>query len=164
MGVWRGAGIAVVLLGLWATQTTPAFAHAVLERSDPPPNAALRQPPEQIVLRFTEPIDAALSSITVVDRDGRRVSGRAVVSSDGRGVVVPVPALSEGVYAVKWRALSTLDGHASSGVFLFAVGLSLQLAPGGPSTAPPDPVTVAVRWLALAAAVVLTGSVIFRAV
>jgi copper transport protein len=161
---WRNAGTVVLFLGLWVTQATPAFAHAVLERSDPPPNAALRESPKQVVLRFTEPIDAALSSVTVVDRDGARVSGRATVSADGRGASVPLPALAEGVYAVKWRALSTLDGHASSGVFLFAVGLSLQLAPGGPSTAPPDPVTVAVRWLALAAAVVLTGGVVFRAV
>lgn len=161
---WRNAGTVVLFLGLWVTQATPASAHAVLERSDPPPNAALRESPKQVVLRFTEPIDAALSSVTVVDRDGRRVSGRAAVSADGRGARVPLPALAEGVYAVKWRALSTLDGHASSGVFLFAVGLSLQLTPSGPSTAPPDPVTVAVRWLALAAAVVLTGGVVFRAV
>ncbi|HEY6102132.1 MAG TPA: CopD family protein [bacterium] len=164
MNGWRHVGIVVFLSGLLVTGATPAFAHAVLERSDPPPNAALREPPTRITLRFTEPIDAALSSVTVVDGDGKRVSGRAMVSADGRGARVPLSRLVDGVYAVKWRALSTLDGHASSGVFLFAVGLGLQLTTGGPATAPPDPITIAVRWLALAAAIVLTGSVVFRAV
>jgi copper transport protein len=167
MNLRRNRRAVILVLGLWAVSaaTGPASAHAVIERSDPPANAALRQSPAQVVLRFTEPVDPALSSITVVDRNGKPVSGRTTVSADGRGAAVPLPALGDGVYTVKWRVLSALDGHATSGLFLFAVGLTVQLGAGGTAApAAPNPIAVAFHWIALAAATVLAGSVVFRVV
>jgi copper transport protein len=157
---WLGGLLA---LGLWAIWVPPVFAHAVLQRADPPPNASLQDAPRRVTLWFTEPVDPTLSSITVMDRDGTRVSGRTVVTADRLSAQVPLPAVADGIFAVQWRVLSTVDGHATSGIYLFAVGLSLQLTPGGPATQGPDPMAAAVRWIALAAAMVITGSVTFPA-
>ena len=45
-------------------------------------------------------------------------------------MTVTLHALSEGVYTVSWKALSTIDGHQSGGTFPFAVGAASANAVG----------------------------------
>ncbi len=139
----------------------PAHAHGVLERSDPPTGISLNTPPSRVVLWFSESVDPVLSSASVSDAQGRKVSGRVAVASDRRSLFVPVDAPREGLFTVTWQVLSTVDGHVTRGAFLFGVG---QPVPGGaPSqAAPPDPLSVAARWGAFLAAILLTGSVFFQ--
>ena len=55
----------VLLYSAWAVPSVSA--HAVLLRSNPSANAVLEQPPVQVELFFSEPLEAGLSSISVVD-------------------------------------------------------------------------------------------------
>src|SRR3989304_9497745 len=126
------------LLGVGAG-APPAAAHGILERSDPAANASLDAPPRQVVLWFSEPVDATFSSATVADAQGRRVSRDAALSADRRVLQVPVGDLSSGLYTVRWRVLSAVDGHATSGAFVFAGGQAGPTGVGGAGAGPPAP-------------------------
>jgi len=67
------------------------------------------------------------------------------------------------VYIVRWRVLSSYDGHASSGFFLFGVGQQVPRGLAGQGTDPVPLVEIGVRWLAFAAAVGLVGGAVFQA-
>ncbi|MDR7554553.1 MAG: copper resistance protein CopC [Armatimonadota bacterium] len=159
--------LGLLVLGAAAMTASPAAAHAVLERATPAPGSRLEAPPRQLVLRFTEPVDASFSGAVVRDAAGATVSGRAATGADGRTVVVPLRSLGTGVYTVRWRVLSLVDGHQTAGAFVFAVG---QEAPGALGTsapsgavATPPAVLVGARWTATAAAMVLFGATWVRA-
>jgi len=150
----------LLTLGAWLLSASSAAGHSVIAGSDPPANASVDAAPRQLILRVTEAIEPAFSSVTVTDRSGRRVSGRPSYSQGRRRVTVPLTDLTRGVFLVKWRLLSAIDGHTSSGVYLFAVGQ--PLAPGGAGGAgTPDRAYLIVRWLGYLAAIVLAGSTFF---
>src|SRR3989475_11194052 len=117
-GVYAALGAAVVL----AFATGMTSAHSVLQRSIPPANASLPAPPRQIVLIFSEPVVAGLSTATVADRNSTVVSHVATVARDGRTLTLSIGPLATGVYTVRWRVLSATDGHTTSGFLLFGVG------------------------------------------
>ncbi len=161
MQPYRPLLIALVILAVWPATARPALAHAVLERSDPPPNATLETPPAQIVLRFSEAVDPAFSTATVVDRGGRRRSSPSVVSADRRSIVVRPEHLEGGVYVVRWRVLSRVDGHTTSGVLVFGVGQAVPGELATPESGGPAPLLILARWSAYAAALLLAGTVFF---
>ena len=154
--------IVICTLGIGFGITSPAFSHAVLERSEPAANASVPTSPRQVALWFTETVDPAFSTVAVVDREGKPVGLGAVrVSGDQRGLIASVGELPRGVYTVRWRVLSATDGHATSGFFVFAVGQTLPagLAPATQETV--RPFAVVMRWLAFLAALVLAGAAFF---
>lgn len=151
-----GVGVVLVL-------AAAASAHAILQRSTPPANASLAAPPGEIVLVFSDPVVAGLSTATVADSAGVIVSGTSTVARDGRTLTVPAGALPPGVYAVRWRVLSAADGHATGGFFLFGVGTPAPAgAPAGTGAAAPSTEQVFIRWVSFAAAILLTGTVFFQ--
>jgi copper transport protein len=156
--------IVICVLGVGLGISSPAFGHAVLERSEPAANASLPTSPRQVALWFTETVDRAFSTVAVVDREGKPVGlGSMRVSGDQRGLLASVGELPRGVYTVRWRVLSASDGHATSGFFVFAVG---QTLPSGLAPATQEavrPFTVVVRWLGFLAALVLVGAAFFPA-
>ena len=64
---WLIVGLFAVLLLL---SIGPVFAHANLDRSDPPENAVLPATPGEIRLWFTEPLEPAFSKIILRDATG----------------------------------------------------------------------------------------------
>ncbi|MDR7484666.1 MAG: copper resistance protein CopC [Armatimonadota bacterium] len=159
------AGLLLVV-GLVASQ--PAGAHGVLQRSSPAPNSTPDAAPRQVDLWFTEPVDPAFSSATVVDPFGNRVSGDVTVTADGRQMTVPLRDLPGGFYTVRWRVLSAVDGHTTGGAFVFAVGIpgrgipARLTAAAGESEAP-HPGLVVIRWIGYLAVTLLAGAVLFAA-
>lgn len=153
------AAVLVLLAGvLWPL---PARAHAVLDRALPAPGASVGTPPAEVVLVFSEPIDARFSAVVVRDARGAQVSGPVHAGDDGRTLIASLPSLPTGVFTVRWRVLSAVDGHVTSGVYLFGVGESP--APDRGAAQPrPELDRVLARWLALAAALVLAGAVYAR--
>ncbi len=139
------------------------LAHSVIESSLPPANASLVSPPRELLLRFSEPVDAGFSTVTVLDRDGRLVSGRPVFARDNRQVTIPLTELGRGVYTVRWRVLSAVDGHTTTGFFAFAVGVALALDAESVAASGAPPAVVAFRWFGLLAAFVLAGVAFFQA-
>src|SRR5439155_1746558 len=164
MRIWRegvraALGAALVLAVVVGT----ASAHSILQRSIPSANASLSTPPRQVVLVFSEPVVAGLSTATVVDRQGAVVSQAVAVAGDGRALAISVGPLATGVYTVRWRVLSATDGHTTSGFLLFGVGERLPAggAAGAGLIGPPVS-QVLVRWVNFAAAMLLAGTVFFE--
>ncbi|MBM3451134.1 MAG: hypothetical protein FJX78_09195 [Armatimonadetes bacterium] len=131
---------------------SPAQAHAVLVRASPPSGAALDRGPREISLRFSEPIDRRVSAIDIHDAGGRAEIPRSSVAANGLTLSAPLPQLPRGMYTVRWRVLSAVDGHVTSGFYLFAVGpASPEAFRASAGTKPDDAVVVARAREALAA-------------
>lgn len=121
--VFRALLLALGLLLTAGAMAPQAEGHANLLGTSPANDQVIAESPAEIRLRFDEPVERALASVTVFDGEAQRVSlGRLAVEND-REVVVPVPdALSRGTFTVVWRSVS-VDGHAINGYFVFHVGL-----------------------------------------
>jgi len=117
-------------VALWPPGGQPAAAHAALRSSEPAANAFLRQPPKEVILDFTEPIDGRASRIRLLDATGREVAiGHTVVT--GSRMRATLPALEPGIYNVVWNNVSLVDGHALSGSYPFTVLNPDGSVPGG---------------------------------
>ena len=114
--------ILVFLYSIWVVPS--ASAHALLVRSTPAANAVLAQPPVQVEIFFSEPLEEQLSSIRVFDSNNLSVDAGdvRVDPSDPTRLTVTLHALPEGVYTVTWKVVSSIDGHQTTGSFPFAVG------------------------------------------
>src|SRR5437867_8001988 len=164
MRIWReGVRAALGAAMVLAVAVGTASGHSILQRSIPSANASLSTPPRQVVLVFSEPVVAGLSRATVVDRQGAVVSQAVAVAGDGRALVVSVRPLATGVYTVRWRVLSATDGHTTSGSLPFGVGERLPAGQAAVTGLTGPPVSqVLVRWVNVAAAMLLAGTVFFE--
>ncbi|RMG98852.1 MAG: hypothetical protein D6706_06615 [Chloroflexi bacterium] len=157
--------VLLVLLGM-GTAVSRVFAHAVPVISDPLPNAILDLPPEQIIIRFNEPVVPELSRITLLAQTGDVIpaSPVQVIDTEGRTLAIDLPEISDGTYLVSWQVLSTVDGHTTSGTFSFGVGVEELAATSGDATvsARLSPLSAAARSLAVVATTVLAGGYAFR--
>lgn len=119
----------VLLSALWCVA---ALAHASLVGSSPSAGGELSAPPEQVRLRFSEPVFAEFDPVEVRDEGGQRVDqGDARVDpQDARAVVASLEELPEGSYEVRWRVTS-LDGHVVEGRYGFAVAETEEEPPTG---------------------------------
>ncbi|HYI67519.1 MAG TPA: copper resistance protein CopC [Candidatus Limnocylindrales bacterium] len=144
----------------------PLLAHAELAGSDPLPNASLVEGPDAVSMTFSEPIDPANASIRLLDAQLLPLDGLGAVIVDEAGTVarVDLPALEPGTYTVSYQVVSTVDGHATAGIFAFVVDpTGAQAPPARPPTSVSPSVdgwAVAARWLALLAAMVALGSLV----
>lgn len=166
------AGIGVAAAAVVLPLAAPASAHAELLDSTPAAGAALDESPTQVVLRFSEPVEAGTGAIRVFDTDAERVDSGDVEHPDGASdaVALDLPELSDGSYVVTWRVLST-DSHPIQGAFTFQVGDSgagegtdalaqrLLADQGGSTTV--GAVYAVDRWLAFAGVAVLVGGIWF---
>jgi methionine-rich copper-binding protein CopC len=119
-----------VLLGLSAAWLlvlcAPLLAHARLVEMFPREGATLSQSPEQVRLRFSEPIEAEFDPLKVYDSKGNRVDrdDARVDPDDARVLVADLEAdLPEGLYKVEWR-ITSVDGHVVGDTYRFAVSAS----------------------------------------
>ena len=163
--------VAVIITLLTAFALIPgrAAAHANLAESEPAANSVLDSPPERVVIRFTEPLEAALSEIRVLDSRGERVDlgDSALDPADPTIMSVSLGTLGNGAYTVAWRNVSTVDGHSVRGAFLFSVGEPLSASVSAASQVEDQPLLQSpiepfVRWLALVGGLALVGVLAFR--
>ncbi len=105
----------LILLGLLLA--TPAFAHARLVSSDPAANAKIKAP-GQIKLQFSENLEPAFSSASLIDSAGKTVP---VSKSVGSQTITLLPlTLKPGAYKVTWQSVGQ-DTHRLTGSFGFTV-------------------------------------------
>ena len=158
--------VAATALAAAIGQTEWADAHALLARSDPPINAALRESPTRITLFMTEPLQRDYSSVTVLDSTGQRRDIGATEFSDANPTQmgIRVLRLEAGVYTVVWRTLSQVDGHTWNGSYVFSVLHPDGSAPAGTGVAvdltrpgPPPGADAAVKAVGLGALVLFIG-------
>jgi copper transport protein len=100
-----------------------ASAHATMTGASPATQSRVETAPRAIVLRFDQTVTSIARAIDVFSATGRRVSAPTTRSPGGRVLTAPLRGLRRGeAYTVRWRATSS-DGHTSSGVFTFGVGV-----------------------------------------
>jgi copper resistance protein C len=116
----RIAATAAVLLVLGSPS---AFAHAHLRSATPTIGGAVPTAPAEVVVNFSEPLEAAFSSVVVRDSVGNRIdkADAHIDPTDHTTMRVSLPPLAAGVYIVVWRAM-TADTHKAEGAFIFCVG------------------------------------------
>lgn len=148
----RAAATTVALVALLVIASGTS-AHAQLAASSPAAGEILATAPTELRLTFSEPLEEGFSSADLVDAEGRALLSRAgeVDPTDAYTLVVPLPALAEGVYTVTWQSLSTADGHPAEGFFSFGVGnVTLTGTVSGQDRTgadPSDPLGLAGKWL-----------------
>jgi methionine-rich copper-binding protein CopC len=110
---------AALAAALLLASPVSARAHAGLVSSTPAAGDTLRQAPGQLLLRFTEPVDASSSGLVLLGWDGRAVTlAPRRVATDVTAFAAALPPLQPGGYRVQWRTLSA-DGHPVDGSFVF---------------------------------------------
>jgi copper transport protein len=170
-----GRWIALAVILYLSLAPVTAWAHANLDRADPPPAAQLDQPPPQLQLFFSEPVDASFSRVQLLNtqRDSVDRGDSHVAPNDPRSLIVSVPdRLPNGVYTVAWRTLSAVDGHTVDGAYPLIVGPmpaeGVPVAAGATSSqATFAPETAVGRWwFSIAASAVfgalLSWQIVFR--
>src|SRR5579864_4095011 len=103
-----------------------ATAHAYPVKSDPADGDVLAVPPQSVTLWFDEqPSSPPQSQIAVFDANFNQVDQKDshLAAQDNRQLIVDLPgSLPAGTYTVRWSALSAMDGHFTTGAFVFAIG------------------------------------------
>jgi copper resistance protein C len=89
----------------------------------PPAGGSVATAPMEVQASFSEPLEAAFSSVVVRDAVGKRVdkADARIDPADRSTIRVSLPPLSQGIYIVVWRAVTT-DTHKTEGAFIFRVG------------------------------------------
>lgn len=116
----RGAVLSLVTC--LAMSAAPAWSHSGLKRAEPPAESALKRPPTEVKLWFSERLEPAYSSIQVQNERGETVDRRDTRIDPSNPLVLKVglQSLERGVYTVIWRVLS-VDSHVTEGRFTFRV-------------------------------------------
>jgi methionine-rich copper-binding protein CopC len=116
-GSAAGAGL-LLLLGI-----ASASAHAQLHSATPAIGGTVSGAPAEVILKFSESLEAAFSAVVVRDSVGKRVDkvDAHLDPNDRTTMRVSLPPLAQGTYIVVWRAL-TADTHKTEGAFIFRVG------------------------------------------
>src|SRR5258708_21963927 len=111
------AGLILVLTA------TPAFAHAILQSTDPPMQGVSATSAAQLSLAFNENVEVSFGSIRLYTCTGKRITTGAPGHSEATGhtIVASIPKLSNGVYLVSWRVISA-DSHPVNGTYPFRIG------------------------------------------
>jgi copper transport protein len=140
MGGLRRRALAIAaLLAILVTLALPgvagwqAQAHAQLVASSPGAGELLADSPDELILVFSEPLEASFSAVDVTSAGGELILARAgeVDPSDQFQLIVTLPPLGDGVYTVTWSSLSAADGHTAGGFFSFGVGETAEPIPAG---------------------------------
>lgn len=118
-----------------------AMAHADLMNAEPTPNTEIDETPERLLLDFSEPLEDTYTRIEVLDANETDHVERFTIPEDHRDhLEADLSPLPDGVYTVRWQALSSADGHTTSGSYLIGVNASLTDT-GTPSPGTQDPGT-----------------------
>lgn len=100
--------------------TTPAFAHAILLRTEPLDGAILTTSPSAVHIWFSESVQPFADGISVVGPSGQHVE-QGKVAVNGAELRIAVDANASGTYTVRWRVIAD-DTHPTRGAFAFSVG------------------------------------------
>ncbi|HYP20607.1 MAG TPA: copper resistance protein CopC, partial [Chloroflexia bacterium] len=117
-----------------------AHAHARPVGSNPPPGSSLQSTPDELEISLSEAVSLDFSSVLLLDRSRRELPvGKIGYGSQGESSVrVPIDGeLPAGTYGVVWRVVSAVDGHLTTGSFVFRV-----LEEGEDPQAAPEPLAV----------------------
>jgi methionine-rich copper-binding protein CopC len=168
---WSASAALLLIACLVLSSAGPVWAHAELVESEPSGGDVLAEAPEQVRLRFDEPVrfeesggsePSPLDPIKVYSEEGTRVdkSDTRASPADPEVLIVDLKKLSDGVYGVDWGVTSE-DGHVIDGALGFTVDSASaekegaggpEAEDGGASSA-----GISVGWIVAVAVVVVGG-------
>lgn len=124
--------LVMLFVGFWFVffQTPTAEAHSTLLETNPGEKEVTEKIPSTLTLRFNEPIEKDLATVTIYDWNAKPVfTGNPDEGGPERAPLLKfsLPKLKQGTYTVKWDVVS-MDGHPVSGSYFFAIG---KLTEGG---------------------------------
>jgi hypothetical protein len=135
----RRSVVAVVIawLGLLVLAPGAVLGHAELDTVTPADRSTVPAP-SQIVMTFTEPLDASASNIRLVDSSGKVVTqGGTVDSANPKEMTLALPNVAPGAYTIRWTSKSALDGDVARGTTTFiATAATPPPASASPSAEP----------------------------
>lgn len=120
MNVNRPAVALAVVLTL--ASALPALAHAHLLSAFPEPDSVITEPPEVLIVLFTEEVEADLTGLAVT-RNGVDIPHQTVVPNPVDPATVSIRfdvPLAPGKYDIDWHTVAS-DGHKSNGSYSFTV-------------------------------------------
>lgn len=123
---WLFTIVIALLIGLYVSflQIPKVEAHAALIEMTPSEKVVTEDSPGTLELRFNEPIEKELATVTLYDWNAKPVfTGNPEDDEPSRAPLLefPLPELKKGTYTVKWNVVSS-DGHPVEGSYSFAVG------------------------------------------
>ena len=131
----RSVGWILALIAAFAAGTPPLlYAHPMLRRSVPAAGDTVREPPRELRLTFSKPIQLSLSSIALLGPGDRAIRLSVLSAEKGDPSVLTVAIMDSpppGLYTVTWTVAGS-DGHPVRGRFTFTV-----VRPPPADTAPP---------------------------
>ena len=139
----RFSRLLIVLLGALAAlmlSLPAAHAHSELLSSSPEADAQLETVPTEVVLTFSEPLQAQLSVVRVVDGEGLPMTrGEPTVAGDT--LTQELLELHPGGYTITYKVISA-DGHPISDAISFTISSSAASAsPSAPAPSSPSQTT-----------------------
>ena len=133
-----GAALAGAAICLAAA--LPAVAHTELIGSSPADGATLTTPPAEVLLEFSEPVQAEFGQVAVVDdADVHHEQGNSQIV--GATVTQGLDDLSAGAYQISYR-VGSADGHPIAGTLEFTV--TAETIPPEASSTTPTPVATSI--------------------
>ena len=97
----------------------PAFAHAILEDSQPRSGATIAPGAISMRLRFNSRIDRARSRLTLTRPDKSRAT-LALAPDTAPEIIATQADLTPGAYVLRWQVLA-VDGHITRGDIPFTL-------------------------------------------
>lgn len=123
----------------------PVGAHAYVDTSEPRDGSVLEVPPAQVRITYAEPVEPNVTKLTLLGPDGKPVPGTTQVAEGDLVLVLRLPPLQPGTYAVRTDTLGK-DGHPTREEIRFTVGqpagssgAARREATPAPRPAPPAP-------------------------
>lgn len=109
---------------VFALPAPPAAAHTDLVGSDPAADSTLREAPDQVTLRFNEPMEPRLAKVALAMPDQDAAQLTVTAGSEPTTLVADVSGegMAGGAWEVAYRVTSS-DGHPVQGTLSFTVRL-----------------------------------------
>jgi len=123
--------ILALLLLFFVISIPLAYAHPLIDDSNPKASTNVGAGITQITINFSEAVDVGFSYIRVFDNNGNQIDNKNTQypnPDDESILIVTTPPLQDGVYTVTTQVLSKVDGHLVPYAFVFGVG-DVELPP-----------------------------------
>lgn len=106
-----------LIVTVWSSE---AWTHAVLMSSVPEHGAILEEAPPTLEMHFNAVLEPAMTRFLLISPTGTERPLNWVPDSTHSAVIVQLPPLAAGVYAVNYKMLAR-DGHITEGSVRFTI-------------------------------------------
>ena len=117
--------VAVALLAVALVLVLPVtgvFAHAELQKSEPPNGGTLATTPAELTLRFSQNLVTAQSWVAIRDAQGGDTQLKVSFDPNDKKVMrATTPQLQPGTYTIRWQSLSADDDDFAQGSYKLTV-------------------------------------------